>query len=108
MAKLDINSLLTASIRSKSEDQVVQENDSSNKFNISLETTSEETSTETPGCTDCGNDKFNLNLESVAFEERVQEFLGESTIANLRAAIASGMAVNTVLEARIASRLEAA
>jgi hypothetical protein len=101
--KLDINSLLSASIRSKGE--VVQEGqESQDKFNIDLEAS--KASENEGNCEGCG-DKFNLNLESVAFEERAQEFLGESTIANLRAAIASGIAVNTVLEARANSRAAA-
>lgn len=98
MTKLDINSLLAASIRSKAD--VIQEGQVENKFNIDLEGANK------GDCDGCEN-KFNLNLESVAFEERINEFLGESTIANLRAAIASGMAVNTVLEARINSRVAA-
>lgn len=99
MSKLDINSLLTASLKSKGES--IEEGAS--KFNIDLEKGEGEGE-----CEGCGTNKFNLNLESVAFEERAQEFLGESTLSNIRAAIASGMAVAAVLEARNEARLEAA
>jgi argininosuccinate synthase len=85
MGKLDINSLLAASLKGKGE--AIQE-----------------------GCTGCGSDtsKFNLNLEAVAHEERVAEFISEEMVANMRAAIATGLAANTVLEARILSRIEEA
>jgi hypothetical protein len=89
MGKLDINTLLASSINKSA--TVTESTD----LNVNLEAVDETTPKE---------DKFNLNLESVAIEEKIQNYLGEGTISNLRAAIASGMAVNAVLEARANSR----
>jgi hypothetical protein len=100
--KLDVNTLLTAAMKSKldstaaaAETSTVQEGKGDADFNIDLKSNTEVGSM----------DDFNINLEGVAFEQRAEEYLGESTIANMRAAIASGLAVNTVLEARINSRI---
>jgi hypothetical protein len=91
MGKLDINTLLSSSINKST---AVTENAD---LNVNLEgVDNTETKTE--------ENKFNLNLESVAIEEKIQNYLGEGTISNLRAAIASGMAVSAVLEARTAAR----
>jgi hypothetical protein len=90
MGKLDINTLLASSINKSA--TVTEGND----LNVNLEAVDE--------TADSKESMFNLNLESVAIEERIQDYLGESTISNLRAAIASGMAVGAVLEARIEAR----
>ncbi len=77
MSKLDINTLLAASLQNRGDGNNEQQ---------------------------AINESFNLNLESVAQQEYVEQYLGEDSIANMRAAIASGIAVHTVLEARYNSR----
>lgn len=98
MGKLDINSLLAASLKGKGE--AVQEGEDPTASTTQVE----------GECEGCGKDisKFNLNLEAVAQEELIADFISEETVANIRAAIATGLATHTVLEARNLSRIEEA
>jgi len=89
MGKLDINTLLSSSIN-KNTTEVTESSD----LNVNLE-----------GVDSSNKEEFNLNLESVAIEEKIQDYLGEGTISNIRAAIAGGMAVGAVLEARMNARV---
>jgi hypothetical protein len=98
MAKLDINTLLNNSIAKKTGDSsYVQESNSG--LNIDLSAVGSEG--QTSDCPGCGvNAALALNLENVAFQEHVQEFIGEDVINNIKGALGAGLATFAVLEAR--------
>lgn len=99
MAKLDINTLLNNSLAKKTGDaSYVQEGNSG--LNIDLSGANQQT-TDCPGCG--ANAALALNLENVAFQERVQEFIGEDVVNNIKGALGAGLATFAVLEARHAA-----
>jgi hypothetical protein len=95
MAKLDINTLLNNSLAKKTGDSsYVQEGTSGLNIDLSAAGQAQD-------CPGCGvNSALALNLENVAFQERVQEFIGEDVINNIKGALGAGLATFAVLEAR--------
>ena len=93
MAKLDINTLLNNSLSRNA--SYVQEGNSRSGLNIDLRGAG---ASDCPGCGK--NPALNLNLENVAFQERVQQYIGEDTVANIKGALGAGLATFSVLEAR--------
>jgi hypothetical protein len=90
--KLDINSLLSNSL-AKKQNQYVAES----SLNLNLESVNRDC----PGCgTNNHNPALALNLESVAFQERVQDYIGEDVMNNIKGALGAGLATFAVLEAR--------
>jgi len=85
MAKLDINQLLTNSIARKTENGYISEG-----LNLNLESAGSRNS----------NSALALNLENVAFQERVQQYIGEDVVNNIKGALGAGLATFAVLEAR--------
>lgn len=98
MAKLDINQLLNNSIAKKTGDaSYVQEGN--NTLNIDLSGAgAQHPAADCPGCG--ANAALALNLESVAFQEKVQEYIGEDVMNNIKGALGAGLATFAVLEAR--------
>lgn len=89
MAKLDINQLLTNSIARKTEGGYVSEG-----LNVNLESASAD-------CPGCGsNSALAINLENVAYQERVHQYIGEDVVNNIKGALGAGLATFAVLEAR--------
>jgi hypothetical protein len=77
--------------------ETVQETDTSTtpKLAISLEDAGKE------DCVGCGkNAALALQLENVAYKERVEQFIGEDVVNNIKAALGAGLATFAVLEAR--------
>ena len=94
MSKLDINSILNKSLSKKMEE--VQES--------SLALNLEEVDKEKEECAGCDkNSSLALNLENVAYKERVEQFIGEDVVNNIKAALGAGLATFAVLEARHSS-----
>jgi hypothetical protein len=88
MAKLDINQLLNNSIMRQSE----------NNSNLALNLESVDNC---PGCgRNATSNSLALNLENVAFQERVQQYIGEDVVNNIKGALGAGLATFAVLEAR--------
>jgi hypothetical protein len=99
MSKLDINTILNKSLSKKLE--TVQESDTSTtpKLAVSLEDAGKEPGKE--DCPGCGkNAALALQLENVAYKERVEQFIGEDVVNNIKAALGAGLATFAVLEAR--------
>jgi hypothetical protein len=99
MSKLDINTILNKSLSKKLE--TVQESDTSTtpKLAVSLEDAGKEPAKE--DCVGCGkNAALALQLENVAYKERVEQFIGEDVVNNIKAALGAGLATFAVLEAR--------
>jgi hypothetical protein len=92
MSKLDINALLNNSLARKSEAAIQESN-----LNLNLEGV---TGGAEGGCPGCPGSSLNLNLEAVAHQELLDNYIGEDVITNIRAAIGAGLGVKTVLEAR--------
>ncbi len=94
MAKLDINQLLNNSLARKTGNSYVEEGSTNYGLNIDLRGAGQD-------CPGCGqNAALALNLENVAFQERVQEFIGEDVMNNIKGALGAGLATFAVLEAR--------
>ena len=91
MAKLDINQLLTNSIARKTEGAYVSEG-----LNLNLESAGG--NADCPGCG--SNTALAINLENVAYQERVQQYIGEDVVNNIKGALGAGLATFAVLEAR--------
>jgi len=77
MAKLDINQLLTNSIARQQQGGYIQESQSGSQPSA-----------------------LALNLENVAFQDRVEQFIGEDVMNNIKGALGAGLATFAVLEAR--------
>lgn len=95
MAKLDINQLLNNSLARKTGNSYVEEGTNSG-LNIDLRGAEQDC----PGCGSNAQSPLALNLENVAFQERVQEFIGEDVMNNIKGALGAGLATFAVLEAR--------
>lgn len=107
MSKLDINQLLNKSLAKKSEAAVLESN-----MALNLEAAATIENPDCPGCPATAEveqastgslSSLNLNLEAVAHQEMVEDYIGEDVIVNIRAAIGAGLGVKTVLEARHAA-----
>lgn len=105
MSKLDINQLLNKSLAKKSEAAVLESN-----MALNLEAAATIENPDCPGCPATAEQastgslsSLNLNLEAVAHQEMVEDYIGEDVIVNIRAAIGAGLGVKTVLEARHAA-----
>lgn len=101
MSKLDINAILNKSLSKKLE--TVQESETTTapttNLAVSLEDAGKEPAKE--DCVGCGkNAALALQLENVAYKERVEQFIGEDVVNNIKAALGAGLATFAVLEAR--------
>ncbi len=102
MSKLDINTILNKSLSKKLE--VVEESNTKESPNLAVNLEAADKTEKEEGCAGCGkNASLALNLEDVAYKERVEHFIGEDVVNNIKAALGAGMATFAVLEARHSS-----